>query len=247
MSTAGNGNLPAVQHVAALAIPTNALDGYVRYCADSGDHVGDLLKVNGKSGRVTFGAQDVELPRGAKLAVLLGQTRAGYVKWQDGKRQDQAWIALSDSAADLEALRATLPETDPNLWQEVNPSGLPRDPYSESVQLPMVRMDNGALLTFASSAGSAVKAAKRLVRNALIAIARNQATTADRVPIVTIEVHNYKTQRGQIFYPSFEVHDWLPEKDVLSLLGKSGNAEVFGVNNTEALNADLGAEPEASR
>jgi hypothetical protein len=243
MSTAsnGNGNLPAVQHVAALAIPTNALDGYVRFCADSGDHVGDLLKCNGKSGRVTFGAQETELPRGTKLAVLLGQARAGYRKWQDGKCQDQAWIALSDNTADLEALRKTLPETNPDLWTEVNPSGLPRDPYSESVQLPMVRMDNGALLTFASSAASAVKAAKRLVRNALIAIARNPATTRGHVPVIVIEVHNYKTQRGQIFYPSFEVHDWIKESDALHLLGKSGNAEAFGVNNAEAVNADLGA------
>jgi hypothetical protein len=136
-------------------------------------------------------------------------------------------------------LRKTLPETNPDLWTEVNPSGLPRDPYSESVQLPCVRLDGGQLLTFASSAASAVKAAKRLVRNALIAIARNPATTRGRVPVVEIDVHNYKTQRGQIFYPSFEVHDWLPETDVLSLLGKSGNAEAFGVSNNEALNADL--------
>jgi hypothetical protein len=54
---------------------------------------------------------------------------------------------------------------------------------------------------------------------------------------------NYRLTVGAIYFTSFEVMDWIPETDALHLLGKTGNAEAFGLNNTEARNADLGSEP----
>jgi hypothetical protein len=239
-----NGNIvPASQQAAALGLPTNGLDGFVKYAAGSdGDYAGDLLRLNGKSGKITYGSQETELPEGTKFAVLLGQAKVGFIRWSGGQREQQAWIRLSNSTADIDELRASLGDNDPDKWGEVRPSGLPKDPFSESVLVPMIEMKTGKLMSFASSSISNVNAIKRLIRNCLLMVARNPATTAGHVPVVELRVRNFRMNVGVIYFAAFEVEDWIPECDALHMLGKHGNAEAFGVNNAEAINADLGPE-----
>jgi hypothetical protein len=234
--------VPAAQQVVALGLPSN-LSGFARFAAaDDGDFPGDLLKVNGKSGRITFGSQEIELPRGSKFAVLLGQAKAGWIRWQGGQREGQAWLRLADADADLDALRQSLGDTNPDEWTEFKPSGLPKDSWSMSILLPVIHVKDGKLMTLASSSVSTVKAVRRLVRNCLMVVARNPETTAGHVPVVALGVKSYRMNVGEVFYATFEVEDWIPESDALHMLGKHGNAEAFGVNNAEAVNADLGPE-----
>jgi hypothetical protein len=229
-----------------LGLPTNT-GALTQYVSTGSDHVGDLLKLSGKNGGLTYGSQGTELAAGVRLATLLGEAKVGFIRWTDGKPEKQAWLRLADGP-DLRALRQTLDENDPSEWEELTPSGTPKDPYRESVALPMVRMKDGHLFTFSSSSEGGVRAVKRLVKYCLIHQRTVPAAMADHVPIVEINVGHYQhpnRQVGQIFFPILDVADWVPPGQVLHALATAGNAAAFGVPNAEALNADLGPEPEA--
>jgi hypothetical protein len=237
-------NVPAKLAQLGLPADTAALTNYL---SSGSDHVGDLLKLSGKTGDLTYGSQGTELAAGTRLAVLLGQARVGFIRWRDGKPEKQAWRRLIDDP-DLKALRQTLDELDPNEWEELTPSGAPKDPYRESVMVPMVRMKDGHLFTFSSSSEGAARAVKQLAKYCLIHQRAVPAAMADHVPIVEIHVGHYQhssRQVGQIFFPILDVVDWVPPGQVLHALATAGNAAAFGVPNAEALNADLGPEPEA--
>jgi hypothetical protein len=231
---------------ARLGLPTNTA-ALTKYASTGSDYVGDLLKLSGKTGSLTYGSQGTELGAGVKLATLLGEAKVGFIRWRDGKAEDQAWLRLADDP-DLKALRQTLDETDPSEWEELGPSGAPKDPYRESVMLPMVRMEDGHVFTFTSSSVGGTSAVKRLVKYCLIHLRAVPAAMADHVPIVEINVGHYQhpnRQVGQIFFPILDVVDWVPPGHVLHALATAGNAAAFGVPNAAALNADLGPEPAA--
>jgi hypothetical protein len=235
-------NLPATTN---FGLPVD-LAGLARFADDGSEYVGDLLRCNGKTGQVTYGQQNTELPAGTELAVFVGEAQGGYIRWEDGKPALQAWVRLADPDADLDELRATLPESNPDEWQEVHPSGQPKDPLSLSIKIPMVATKTGQLFTFSSSAGSAVKSARRLIRSCIVQKRAARERTNGHVPVVTIEIGNFKTKNGAVFFPRFEVQDWVSVGVVLHSLAKTGNANAFGVSERNALNADLGDEIEAA-
>jgi hypothetical protein len=231
-----------------LGLPTTSTGvmvspGLARYASEGSDYVGDLLKVSGKTGEITYGSQNAELAEGTKLAALLGQAKVGYIEWVDGRPEAQAWLPLTeDPELDLRALRQSLGKLDPSEWEETNPNGSPKDPIRESVMLPMVQMDNGHLFTFSSSSDSGTKATRRLVKNCLIHLRAVPASQANHVPVITIDVGHYQhpiRQVGTIYFPIFDLQDWVPPEHVMHALGKAGNAMAFGAPNREALNADL--------
>jgi len=226
-----------------------ATDGLAKYGASEGNtSLGDWLRCNGKTGELTYGSEGTALARGTKAAVLLGLAEAGFIKWADGKPEDQAWQRLVDGP-DLKALRQTLGNTDPSEWEEVTLAGLPQDPYRESVKLPLVQWPDGKLFTYSNSSGSGVRAVKRLARGCVAQMRAAPETTAGHVPIVELDVghwqHSSKTV-GKIYFLTLEVCDWIPAKNVMHALVAQGEAGALGIpNNLAALNADLGTEPQA--
>jgi hypothetical protein len=235
---------------AGVSLPADTA-GLARYAAsDGGNYCGDLLKLNGKNGTYTYGAQGTELPEGTHVAVLLDQAKAGFIKWDAGQIESQAWARIADGP-DLKAMRASLGDNDASEWEETTLAGTPKDPFQESVLIPMVVMDGGKLLgklfTFTSSARGAVRATKKLIATLLIHVRATEL--ADRVPVVELGVRSYQHPSrtvGTVFEPTFEVDNWVPARDVLHALGKAGNAAPLGVSNREALNADLGDEPDGA-
>src|SRR5215467_15244766 len=200
---------PAESH---LNLPAAAAtDGLARYGASEGNTwLGDLLKCNGKTGEITYGSENTALARGTKAAVLLGLGEAGFIKWSDGKPEDQAWQRLIDS--DLKALRQTLGDTDPSEWTEETLAGLPQDPYRESVKLPLVRWPDGKLFTYSNSSGSGVRAVKRLARGCAAQMRAAPETTMGHVPIVELDVGHWEHSSkavGKIYFMTLEVCDWV--------------------------------------
>jgi hypothetical protein len=225
-----------------LGMPSD-LRGLARFAAGlAEDYVGDLFLVNGKTGEITSGSQGFEHKPGEQFAMFIGEAQGGFVKWEGGKITQQAWIRLADHDTDLEKLRASLGDNDPQQWKRFNMKGEPEDPFKESIRIPMIDPNSGSLFTFSSSAGSAVRAARKLVKNCLIQLKAAPETTTGHVPLVAIAVGSWTGQNGEVFFPRFEVVDWLPAGVVLHSLAKSGNAPAFGISNEDALNEDLGQE-----
>jgi hypothetical protein len=248
-STALTNPTPKSTSSALSLLNETQIAGLARYAGSGGsDWMGDLAKCNGKTGTLTYGSQGTEIPKGTRAAALLTFGRAGYIDWQDGKPQDQAWWPLIDGP-DLKALRQTLNKTNPSDWSDITLAGLPQDPYRESVMLPLVIMPSGKLLTYSNSSISGVRQVKQLVRGCVAQMRASPETTAGRVPLVELLVGHYvhpsKTV-GKIFYLMLEVCDWIPAATVLRSLVATGDAGAFGlsgsVDNTTR-NADLGSEP----
>jgi len=220
-----------------------------KYAAsDSNDYLGDLLKLNGKSGELTFGSQATPLKPGTRFAVLLSESKVGYIEWVGGKPAQQAWLPLLGAGTEeLQELRASLGDTDSAEWDgELDLNGQPRDPKRESVKLLMFRVPDGKMFTFSSSAFGACKAVKQLAKGCAIHVRVAPPALADHVPIIALGVGKRNTggQVGVVYFPLLEVDDWMSPAQVMHLIAKGGNAGAFGASDTEALNADLGDEPD---
>jgi hypothetical protein len=226
----------------------SAADGLARYASSDNNYLGDLLKCSGKTGELTYGRQGTVLKPGTRFAVLLSEGKVGYIEWIDGKPAQQAWLPLLEAGPDeLRALRASMGGTDAAEWDgELGLNGQPRDPKRESFMLPMVGTSDGKLFTLSSSAINACREVKRLAKNCAIHVRVAPPAFADHVPIVTLDVGKKSMggQVGTVFFPIFDVEDWMSPGQVMHLLAKSGNASAFGASDTEALNADLGSEPD---
>jgi hypothetical protein len=206
-----NAIIPAEQTSLGLPADTSGLSAYA---ASDTSIVGDFLKLNGKTGEITYGIEDHELPADAELAVLIGQMRIGYIDWQDGAKEREAWLSINE-AGRMKELRQSLGKLAPEQWPDRDPRGRPRDPFRESVQLPTLWLDERKPLMFVSSSDTQVKAVKRLVKQCL------EQAQPDDVPIVTIDVSSYThSQRtiGEVFFPIFGIVKWKAPAQVLQIM-----------------------------
>jgi hypothetical protein len=215
--------------------------GFARF-ASSDDFLGDLLKISGKTGECTYGAQGtvIELPH--TFAVLIGLVQVGYQLWVDGKPVS-AFDTLANEDLNPTALKESIP-TDPSKW-EFNPkTGERVDPRKQAIKVPMVDLETGHLFTYVSNAVSHYRAWQKSVRACLVCQRANPETTANHVPVVKVSVRSFTMDSAEVWFPVLEVEDWIPERIVISALGRTGNAIAFGLSNEEAVNADI-AEAEA--
>jgi hypothetical protein len=200
-----------------LPADVSGLDAYAKTSALVG---ADYLRVSGKTGRVAYGVEDTKLPADAKLAALIGMATVGYIDWQDGQNAGEEWLGVADySKSALKELRQRLGKLDPSLWTERDPKGNPRDPVRESVRLPLLWLQERKPLMFSSSSTAGCNALKNLLRQCL------EQAQADCVPVVEIEIDSYQHSVrtiGEVFYPKFNVIDWMPTARVMRI--QSGHA-----------------------
>jgi hypothetical protein len=245
MTTQSTGNLPAPAQPVGLGMPAN-VSGFVRFASTDGDdRLGDNWFLSGKTGQATVGQQRLEVKLPRKYAILFGvpQAQVGYLEWLPGGKVGRSdWVSLRDPESNLEELREALGDNDPTQWKQFTPKGKPKDPLSLSARLPMVDWETGQLVTYPTSAKSHVKAIQRLVKACVVQMRAAPDTTLHHVPVAEIGVHSYELDTGDIFVPHFTVLDWVPERVIVSLLGKSGCASQLGLSNQESLNADLAEE-----
>src|SRR5262249_15507272 len=152
-----------------------------------------------------------------------------------------------DPDAALVELRASLPDNDPDQWPEVTPAGLPKDPFSDSVKLVVVEVSprQGYLFTFRTASWWGVKSTRKLIKSIIAQAAAAPDTCIGLVPIAELGVAERTTTAGnRVYYPDWQIVDWRPVGTVLHLLGKTGQAGALGMAVGEALNQDLGEEPQ---
>src|SRR5262249_55110265 len=135
-------------------------------------------------------------------------------------------------------------------WEETLPSGLPRDPFQDSVKITCVevRPEPGYLYTYRASSYHAVRAARKLVKSCITQQRAAPDMTNDRVPIAELTVAKRQGQSGAFYVPVWEVMDWQPADVILRMLAKTGQSSELaelGISPKEAINEDLGDEPKA--
>jgi hypothetical protein len=201
--------IPAEQTPLGLPADTSRLDAWAR--ADDGLFV-DLLRVNGKTGVVAYGQEDTELPAHAKLAAIIPEIKIGYIDWEDGQNVSDAWINITE-ADKMKELRQSLGKLDQEQWPERDQRGKPKDPFRESVRLPLFWINERKPLMFTSSSTTGYRAVRHLVKECL------KHAQFDQVAIITIEVASYQHQQyGDVFYPIFNIVNWMKAEQVARLL-----------------------------
>ncbi len=218
--------LATANQTVALPTDTSGLKTYANTNIKSGN---TYLKVNGKTGDVTFGKEDNQLPDGAQLVALIGGAQAGYIEWEDGQAINDDWIAIADyNAENMRALREGFGQLDQDQWER-DSKGRPIDPISESVRVPMLWLAERKPLMFSSSSNGGCNAVKHLIRNTLAEI------EADQLPIVEIEVDSYPHKKfGEVFYPVFRI------------VGSKTPAQIMQIMNGHAA-ADSRGAPQIQR
>jgi hypothetical protein len=197
----------------------------------------DFLRCNGKSGKLSYGIDSTQFPAGAKLAALIALTKVGFIDWEDGQIETQAWLKIND-AAKLKELRQSLGKLDASQWPGRDPKGRPLDPFRESVRLPMLWIEKRKPLLFSSSGETQCRAVKRLAKACVEQARAEPGMTVDRVPVVKIDVDCYQhsvRSIGEIFFPVFEIVDWVPTAQMAHVLIDQGFAAAFGISHREAL------------
>jgi hypothetical protein len=235
-----NQTLPVPAQAFGFGLPA-ASAGYARF-ASSDDYIGDLLRVSGKDGRCYYGQQNTEIELPHTFAALLGLVQVGHSDWTTGKPVS-AFVPLADENADIEATKHAIP-TDESKWGFDPKTGQRVDPRKLSIKVPMVDFETGHLFTLSSSAASHVRAWRKCLRACLVCQRANPETTPNHVPLIQVNTKAVPAQGGtsEIFVLLLETTDWIHERTVISALGKTGSAIQFGIDNQEALNADLPKE-----
>jgi hypothetical protein len=211
----------------AQTTPSTQLTALERYGRSGGDLYGDLLKFSGKTGTWTAGAQGIEIPIGTRLAAIVPEMLAGYVKWLNGELVEQALIPVTE-AYDPKALRGSLGDTDHNQWPRAE-DGQPEDPWKEAAYLPLKNLKTGAQYTYSTSSLGGCRAVKKLVATYAWQIRAAPETTANHLPVVELGARSYKhtdRKRGTIFNPVLTGVDWVPASAVADR-GEDGQGEMF--------------------
>jgi hypothetical protein len=201
--------------VPVTPIPPAQLDTYDRYARSAGGFYGDLLKFSGKTGEWTAGQQGVAIPYGTQLVAIIPEMLVGFVQWKDGELIEQVLVPLTPDY-DPKALRASLGDTDRDLWLK-NEDGELEDPWKEASWLPLKSLATGAEYTFSTSSGGGVRCVKQLVGNYSKQIKAAPETTTGHLPVVELGGYSYKhsdRKRGTIFNPVLLGVDWVHASEI---------------------------------
>ena len=97
-------------------------------------------------GVFVFGIDEAELALGTELVPNMTEVRIGWLKWKGGEVVEENMAAWAVGHAYREALG----DLDRSLW-EIDDSGKPIDPYSETATLPLKNPQTGEEFTFSTS------------------------------------------------------------------------------------------------
>ena len=174
-------------------------------------------------GDYILGRDDEEnVPIGTTMIAIMPLLLHGWVRWQDSKPADKIYarVALGERAPE----RKTLGDNDPALWEH-DKFGNSRDPWAESMLLPLIRTDDDFACTFQTSSYGGRKALGELAR----AYAKGRKRGQPDLPLIELRSHTRQTQNyGPIKEPRFELVGWESREKHLGALDTAGILELLG-------------------
>ena len=148
------GGLPATNE-------TNPFVEYGRAATARGGIEGTLLKFN--KGDFIAGQEAEEVPLGTQLVALVDKLMTGWVYWQDGLPRDKHHMGLVAESY-VPPRRSELGDLVKANW-ECNDRGEAQDPWQLTNYLPLRRIDNGELYTFATNSKGGLTAVGQLCKD----------------------------------------------------------------------------------
>jgi hypothetical protein len=177
-------------------------DGFADDAADNAKRVirGTLLKYS--KNLWTLGQDKLPAPRDFRAVAI--ETRAAWVKWQDGKPVDYIWRILGRPLPGEDEL----PDQDQKLWER-DEKGEPKRPWQNTRFLHLIEPSTFEAFTFSTqSFGGRMAVGELSDRIQLTRIARPGAR-----PIITLGTSSYvvssRRHLGQIPRPLFTIVGWV--------------------------------------
>lgn len=163
---------------------------------EGADALGKLLKFS----KGHFYVADDEVPLGREFTAHVKHWTRGWVKFKGGSLVEHRVGRVADGF--IVKLRDQLDEVDKSKWEK-DPSGNPKDPWTQQGYLPLEDFETGEIVTFVSGSSGGRGAISKLAARA----ARHLATMGQ--PRIRLAVESYKHRAyGRIEKPSFSIVGW---------------------------------------
>jgi hypothetical protein len=190
--------------------------------------IGSLLKFS--KGDWLAGFDNEEIPNGTEVVAVVPGIVHGQVRWEDNRPVEQIMGPLIDGF--VPPARGTLGHDDKSKW-EIS-GGKPRDPWQETVYLPMVTINAETVFTFSTGTDGGR-------RHAIGPLCKDYGSHVrqlpDELPIVRLDQDSYEhTDRsiGRVKYPEMPVVRWVKAEKYLAAISKAAGRPVKLLEGTSA-------------
>lgn len=224
--------LPVVGNMSAVLENLRAARQEVGSGSGSGD---TFLKIDDKTGALTFGQESNPVPAGMRWAVALQSFQHGYIDMQDGKPKERNVIPMMQGARPMPKGGSTTREIDPQTKQlsgkvrtlapgeyGTYEGGGPRD----TTEIVLTSLDEpGFNLTFTSWGKSSANRVGTLLEKAIVHCESPDGDAGFIHPVILVKSSKYhnKTFRRDVHHFDFDLIDWL-HADGKTLLSQHGGA-----------------------
>jgi hypothetical protein len=197
-----NSGLPATDQA-------NPFEEYGNAATARGGIEGTLLKFN--KGDYLAGQEGEEVPLGTQFAARVDKLLVGWVCWQDNVPVDKQHMGL---VADRyqPPRRNELGDLDKANW-EINANGQAQDPWQLTNYLPLRRIDNGELYTFATNSKGGLSAIGELCKD----YGKMMRQRPDENPVIALDASSYLHRDrsiGRVHVPVLNnIVDWVAKDD----------------------------------
>ena len=170
------GGLPATNE-------TNPFEEYGNAATARGGIEGTIL--NFHKGDYLAGQEKEEVPLGTEFEALIDKLMTGWVCWQDGMPVDKENMGLVAERF-VPPRRKELGDLDKTLWER-DPNGQEQDPWQLTNYLPMRRIDNGEIYTFATNSKGGLTAIGELCK----VYGKEMRQRPDQDPVIALDASSY--------------------------------------------------------
>jgi hypothetical protein len=160
----------------------NPFEEYGNAATARGGIEGTLLKFN--KGDYLAGQEGEEIPLGTQFAALVDKLTVGWVCWQDNAPVDKQHMGLVAERYQPPR-RSELGDLDKTKWEHAN--GQAQDPWQLTNYLPLRRIDNGELYTFATNTKGGLSAIGELCKE----YGKAMRQQPDQDPVIALDASSY--------------------------------------------------------
>lgn len=162
---------------------------------------GDYLQISGKTGIITYGKDEKELPAGSELAVNMKTFAQGWIYWRSEKVLSELMAKPFDGEIALQ--EGELPDVGPALDDD--------ERWNKQASVEMRLLDGGQDLTFKVSSWGGVSAMQKLLSDYVKELPQKGD---DAVMIISIEAVGRMAKEkkyGKVYAPVFTILEWTTE------------------------------------
>lgn len=176
---------------------------------------GDYLQISGKTGIITYGKDNTELPAGSELAVNMKSFAQGWIYWRDEKVLQE--LMAKPFEGEIALQEAQLPDVGPPTDTD--------ERWNRQASVQMKILDGGKDVTFKVSSWGGVSAMQKLFAEYVKEIPQKGE---DAVIIVTVESEGRVAKEkkyGTIYAPVFTIVEWTTESKLAGAFPEGSGAD----------------------